>query len=81
VLLPDELGSEEEERELIEAAFDMCLLGGDKDGCWGGRGLMRMPGLVPERGREWQGGRERTAAIEDDNEDEDEEEGKEPSGV
>jgi hypothetical protein len=62
VLLPDEQ-AEEEERELIEAAFDMGLVAGDKE-AWAGSGLMRMPGLVPERERgwvEWHGGR--TAAM------------------
>jgi hypothetical protein len=49
VLLPDEQ-AEKEERELFEAAFDMSLVGGDKEG-EAGRGLMRMPGLVPERER------------------------------
>jgi hypothetical protein len=64
VLLPDEQ-AEEEERELIEAAFDMGLVAGDKE-AWAGSGLMRMPGLVPERERgcvEWHGGRWRTAAM------------------
>jgi hypothetical protein len=51
VLLPDEQ-EEKEERELFEAAFDMSLVGGDKEG-EAGRGLMRMPGLVPERERGW----------------------------
>jgi hypothetical protein len=55
VLLADE--EVEEERELFEAAFDMMGLVGD------GWGLMRMPGLVLERGRGRLGGRWRTAAM------------------
>lgn len=55
MLLADE--EVEEERELFEAAFDMMGLVGD------GWGLMRMPGLVLERGRGRLGGRWRTAAM------------------
>lgn len=49
VLCPEE--ELEDERELLEGAFEMNLFENDKGGEDGGIGLMRIPGLVLARGR------------------------------